>query len=148
MEIELSQSSFKESQSWLPLTEYSNKYRVSLSTLRRRIKAQTIQHIFSEGKYFILDAPSVEYSPAVNTSPSQGFKSTSRPSQSNQVEVNQSVLPKEDLIGATHSLLGELKQAYAQVLQEKEQQIFQLKQEICDLKTLVKVLESQRTNYN
>ena len=41
--------------SWLALNEYSAKYRVSISTLRRRIKAGQI-HVHSEqGKYFLND---------------------------------------------------------------------------------------------
>ncbi len=42
---------------WLPLTEYSSKYRVSISTLRRRIKDEAIQYKFEDGKYFIGDEP-------------------------------------------------------------------------------------------
>lgn len=42
---------------WLPLTEYSSKYRVSISTLRRRIKDEAIQYKFEDGKYFIGDQP-------------------------------------------------------------------------------------------
>ena len=42
---------------WLPLTDYSTKYRISMSTLRRRIKAEDIRFRFDEGKYFILDEP-------------------------------------------------------------------------------------------
>lgn len=43
--------------SWLPLMEYSTKYRVSVSTLRRRIKADDISFRFEDGKYFIMDEP-------------------------------------------------------------------------------------------
>ena len=39
---------------WLTLQEYSNKYRVSISTLRRRIKSKEIEYIFKNGKYLIL----------------------------------------------------------------------------------------------
>ena len=39
-------------------------------------------------------------------------------------------------------LLNELKRAYTNVLQEKEEQLIQLKEEVADLKTLVRVLES------
>ena len=44
---------------------------------------------------------------------------------------------------AANKLLNELKKAYTQILQEKEEQIFQLKEEVTDLKTLVRVLESE-----
>ena len=41
----------------------------------------------------------------------------------------------------TQSLLNEIKRAYSLILQEKEEQILQLKDEVADLKTLVRVLE-------
>jgi hypothetical protein len=44
------------------------------------------------------------------------------------------------------SLLHEVKKAYALILQEKEEQIFLLKQQASDLKTLVRVLEEQNDN--
>ncbi|MBE8221136.1 MAG: hypothetical protein HAW60_00225 [Bdellovibrionales bacterium] len=40
---------------WLSLNEYSNKYRVSLSTLRRRIKSDKVEFAFRYGKYFLKD---------------------------------------------------------------------------------------------
>jgi hypothetical protein len=42
---------------------------------------------------------------------------------------------------ATQGLLHEIKKAYSLILQEKEEQILQLKEEVADLKTLVRVLE-------
>jgi hypothetical protein len=42
---------------------------------------------------------------------------------------------------STQSLLNEIKKAYSLILQEKEEQILQLKEEVADLKTLVRVLE-------
>lgn len=44
-------------QNWLTLMDYSAKYRVSLSTLRRRIKAGEIEYKFSDGKYLLKDGP-------------------------------------------------------------------------------------------
>lgn len=41
---------------WVPLVEYSVKSGVSLSTLRRQIKANKIQHKIDGGKYFIFDS--------------------------------------------------------------------------------------------
>ncbi len=40
---------------WLPLVEYSAKRGVSLSTLRRQIKARKLRYRLDEGKYFIFD---------------------------------------------------------------------------------------------
>lgn len=40
---------------WIPLVEYSVKKGVSLSTLRRKIKAQTIVFKLEHGRYLIFD---------------------------------------------------------------------------------------------
>lgn len=45
---------------WLALTDYAAKYRVSVSTLRRRIKANQISHRFIDGKYLLLDSRPAE----------------------------------------------------------------------------------------
>lgn len=39
---------------WLPITEYSVKSGVSLSTIRRKIKTNSLQFRVEKGKYFIL----------------------------------------------------------------------------------------------
>lgn len=143
---------------YLPLTEYSSKYKVSISTLRRRIKADEIKFVFDDGKYMILDEP-------VNTHqkvhrPSQLSDKTSEsivkvsPKKEESDPVLQSVLHpelrhlsqgdrQEPILSAANRLLTELKRAYTQVLQEKEEQILQLNAEISDLKTLVRALEME-----
>ncbi len=238
---------------WLPLTEYATKYKVSVSTLRRRIKAEDIKYLFQDGKYFIyenlvptistnvkVNSPSQSYlnselaSPELSTMPSpdhavessteetleSSIKSedssflenlrktaTSKlPQLKNEVgmlyknknlkkEFSSAISPsinieeeyyfkkqkedrkivsefeyvktetpvptsensgikefsekiskigaKEPILTAANKLLAELKKAYTQILHEKEEQIMTLKEEVSDLKTLVKVLESE-----
>lgn len=41
----------------LSLTEYSAKYKVSISTLRRRIKKNEVEHVQDSGKYMLPDVP-------------------------------------------------------------------------------------------
>lgn len=231
---------------WLPLTDYATKYKVSVSTLRRRIKAEDIKYLFQEGKYFISDKP---ISMVSKTSPSLGYSSNSLNGNSSsdvmaptEIEIANQVydsdflenlrknastkLPQvknevgmlnktkqnfqpainieeeyyfknqkaetqkfeknitaefefvktetmdagtggagikefsekiskignnEPILTAANKLLAELKKAYTQILQEKEEQIMTLKEEVSDLKTLVKVLESENLrlkNYN
>lgn len=167
---------------YLPLTEYSSKYKVSISTLRRRIKAEEIKYVFEEGKYMILDEkPSGHQG---QHRPSQVAKSTvqSRPSlKSDGKPMNPMTQPKkaaapkpvhevmasaanppeleeqwneefarfdardrqEPILTSANRLLTDLKKAYTQVLQEKEEQILSLKEEVSDLKTLVRVLEAE-----
>ena len=46
-----------EDGNWILLNEYSAKYRVSPSTVRRRIKNGQIEYRLSFGKYYIMDLP-------------------------------------------------------------------------------------------
>jgi hypothetical protein len=48
----------------------------------------------------------------------------------------------ESVLVAANKLLNELKMAYSKILQEKEEHVLQLRGEVADLKTLVRVLES------
>ena len=42
---------------WLSLVDYANKYKVSISTLRRKIKIEDIPFRLDSGKYYIVDEP-------------------------------------------------------------------------------------------
>lgn len=161
-------------ENWLLLTDYSSKYRISVSTLRRRIKADQIPFRFENGKYFLLDrAPdlNVDVNPKTGLGPIQlGFgqkppeamatavsrgaieavplkKSVTQPLMMErdpvaEMEAAQAAAGKEaPLISTATKLLNELKRAYMSILQEKEEQLIQLKEEVSDLKTLVRVLE-------
>jgi hypothetical protein len=147
--------------SWLPLMDYSTKYRISVSTLRRRIKADDIRFRFEDGKYFIMDEPmgthqrvhrpSQESENLALVGAHQGMMKEGTEMASSKDEVKAQDLTEktvkvnkdEPILTAANKLLVELKKAYTQILQEKEEQIFQLKDEVTDLKTLVRVLESE-----
>lgn len=208
--------------SYLPLAEYSSKYKVSISTLRRKIKADDIRFVFEEGKYLIYDEPMSthqrthrpspkssedtlmgahvgtsttgvvkEAAPMLGQQPAKtdkagkpihrpmtaaqrsrgpaGGKVPQSPSMgggSRQGRVLQAEADlgfsaaemgefeetpsrisneplEESILATANKLLGELKKAYSQILQEKEQQILNLKEEVSDLKTLVRVLEGK-----
>ena len=109
----------------MSLTEYSSEYGISVSTLRRRIKGKQIRYKLINGKYFL---------PRQETSSNQ----TSTPVP-NEVLRGQ----EENSFNTAKTLLDELKKAYMQSLQSKEEQILQLKQQITDLKTLVMFLEKE-----
>lgn len=151
--------------SYLPLTEYSSKYKVSISTLRRRIKTKDIKFRFDQGKYFIMDEPTqrpsldpvmvmsvpspkkeiekpIEQKRAFEVSSSGGIDFFSN-SDSRQLGSNTGSKNDEPILTAANRLLTELKKAYMQILQEKEEQALHLKEEVSDLKTLVRVLESE-----
>ena len=188
---------------WLLLTDYSSKYRVSVSTLRRRIKNNQIPFRFENGKYLLIDASpnhpevtahekptpffeglkTLAVEPAPLKMPAESLAAFNEfsdqldsdlglpprqiePSvvvqepQSETVEKlapnhiysgsypvddpsDSAVVGPEPLIATATSLLGELKRAYSNILQEKEEQMIQLKEEVSDLKTLVRVLEDE-----
>lgn len=124
---------------WLILTDYASKYKVSVSTLRRRIKAGQIAFKFEDGKYLLHDeAPGAEPArahelPAPSTPQSLAAEGKLK-------ELGES--GEEPILSTATRLLNELKRAYSSILQEKEEQMIQLKEEVSDLKTLVRVLES------
>ncbi|XGC80839.1 hypothetical protein ACES2L_16055 [Bdellovibrio bacteriovorus] len=131
-----------------------------MSTLRRRIKADDIRYRFEDGKYFIMDEPmgthqrvhrpSQESDLALVGAHQGMMKGNDTMSASSKDDLKAQDLDKsvkankdEPILTAANKLLNELKKAYTQILQEKEEQIFQLKDEVSDLKTLVRVLEQE-----
>jgi len=161
---------------YLPLAEYSSKYKVSISTLRRRIKAEDISFIFEDGKYLIQDGPVSTHqrvhrpSPRFSEATSMGAHKEistgdfsygagavikeSAPMFGMQMPQHGEPKPSvperekeeradEPVLAVANRLLTELKKAYSQILHEKEEQLLHLKEELLDLKTLVRVLESE-----
>lgn len=128
--------------------EYSAKYRVSLSTLRRRIKAGEIEYKFIEGKYLLKNSPLLTGQAGSETiAPPTQAQSRPQPPAAN-VEVPMAPIHKPAPAPPTvdvQALLTEIKKAYALILQEKEAQIVQLKNEVADLRTLVRVLEDENS---
>ncbi len=178
---------------WLPITDYSAKHKVSVSTLRRRIKADDIKYRFLEGKYLLLDEPvttsnslhrpslsdsfvNESASTASGYNPVHGFANHANHGQAqmsaqtqpapqftngSQQATHQPAAPALNnlpppsevnldgpILSAANRLLTELKKAYSQILQEKEEQILQLREEVTDLKTLVRVLEGENDKLN
>jgi len=114
---------------WLRLADYANKYHVSVSTLRRRIKSGNVQYRFDDGKYLLRD----EAPPIFNGGESEYLSGL--PEQEDMKNSD------EPILSSANGLLSELKRAYTSILQEREEQIIQLKEEVSDLNTLVRVLE-------
>lgn len=140
----------------LTLNEYSNKFKVSVSTLRRRIKNGSLPAIYEDGKYYLEDGAPFK---KVLSEPSV-VRSSPPPQHRKALDVQASEGRKEDLlelevpqkkgqfesqlVAETIQLMVEdLKIAYKKILEEKEEQILILKEEIADLKTLVGVLEKE-----
>lgn len=124
---------------WLILTDYAAKYRVSVSTLRRKIKNSELRFRFEGGKYYLPDTPIDEIveelkpqAPAVEIAP----------------ELKMDLKSDEPVLNSATKVLNEIKKAYSQVLAEKEEQIVNLKEEVSDLKTMIKYLESENGRLN
>ena len=154
---------------YLPLADYSSKYKVSISTLRRRIKAEDISYVFEDGKYLIQDDPMSTHQRVHRPSPrlseetmvsahnesstvarfgDNGVVSESAPmfgvrNSSHGEPQSSATTADEPVLTVANRLLTELKKAYSQILHEKEEQLLHLKEELLDLKTLVRVLESE-----
>lgn len=133
---------------WLPLNEYSSKYRISLSTLRRRIRSAEAEFRFEDGKYWLMDRPLNKPAHSIGPTPIYGPNLEAAAGPSHEIQppstAHESVPANaEGLLHSAQDLLQELKNAYVKVLHEKEEQITQLKEEVIDLKTLVKILESE-----
>lgn len=123
---------------WLPITEYAGKYRVSISTLRRRIKSGEVEFAFKDGKYLLKDQPIVLH-PVMPVAPPP--KSSVMPVSKTKADSISSDDPSR--INHAQDLLNEIKKTYSLLVQEKEQQLLLLRSEVADLRTLVKVLESE-----
>lgn len=130
----------KTSSNWLSLTDYSNKYKVSISTLRRRIRVDDVTFKLDSGKYFIVDEPpgcahrsTHQTAPDVRSAGREIFEDTDETVQNKD----------QQILNSANRLLDELKKAYTQILQEKDEQVRQLRDEVSDLRTLVRVLESE-----
>lgn len=139
---------------WLLLTDFASKYRISVSTLRRRIKAGSQPYRFEGGRYYLPDqlgvntyedtASEEQFVPRVAEPPP---KANDKPQTAASILAASMTANDEPLITTTSKLLNELKQAYTLILHEKEEQIVYLKEEIADLKTLVRVLESENARH-
>lgn len=131
--------------SWLPLAEYSMKHHVSISTLRRRIKGDDIAFRFDDGKYLILDEAPKKTASAEEHRPSQSRDAQKNSAAAVSLTETEPQIHEagESVITAANKLLADLKKAYTKILQEKEEQILTLREEVVDLCTLVKILETE-----
>ena len=119
------------------------KHHVSISTLRRRIKADDIPFRFDDGKYLILEeapkktASADEHRPSLSREAKKTSAGAVLENDTHQSDSGESV------ITAANRLLADLKKAYTKILQEKEEQILNLREEVVDRSTLVKILETE-----
>jgi hypothetical protein len=90
---------------------------------------------FIDGKYLLRDGPPQSAPTPLETIAPPPPRRSQAPVESRSEE------DRQQYWASTQGLLNEIKKAYSLILQEKEEQILQLKEEVADLKTLVRVLE-------
>jgi hypothetical protein len=108
---------------WIDLHEFSNKYGVSLSTLRRRIRARSIKFKLERGRYWLPDSEEVMSVAPLFSRGHELLNSNSKAPQQNL----RAQLPADSLAR----------------LNEIENENRRLKAQIAELKTLVDVLEAE-----
>lgn len=121
---------------WLSVIDYAVVKKVSVSTLRRRIKSNTLECKFENGRYLIRvqQNEAHEQNHDENTGNSAAADRLSRESDKSLRGGDTSAIPV---------LIQELKSAYHRVLSEKEEMIQQLKSEIEILKHINHFMEQQ-----
>ncbi len=127
---------------WITLADYSVKYKVSVSTLRRRIKAGKLHSEKVAGKYLLPDRPLEEDLMETHQEAAPVREPVFEPSEAESFSPPLRTSDEMDFSTAK-LLLGEIKRAYMTILQEKEEQIVALKHELADLNTLVRALERE-----
>lgn len=131
----------KADENLLSLNEYALKYDVSVSTLRRRIKKDAIEYVFDDGKYWIKDIDLDQQDVAVSSN--KAIAPPQKDEEAPKLKVENKSSNEPSAFVAASKILEELKASYSQNLQTKDEHINSLKEEIADLKTLIKVLEQE-----
>ena len=134
---------------WLSLTEYSSKYNVSISTLRRRIRSGQLSFNISFGKYFLKDQNLGRLKETKEEIKNQEFNASIKNKIDNKEKdaTQKDIVQKEiKSVGTEHFLLDKLmdvqKKLYEKI-EAKELKILEQQTQIADLNTLVAFLENE-----
>ena len=134
---------------WLSLTEYSSKYNVSISTLRRRIRSGQLSFNISFGKYFLKDQNLGRLKETKEEIKNQEFNASIKNKIDNKEKdaTQKDIVQKEiKSVGTEHFLLDKLmdvqKKLYEKI-EAKELKILEQQTQIADLNTLVAFLEKE-----
>jgi hypothetical protein len=121
---------------WLSITEYSVRHSISPSTIRRKIKQNSIKFKVENGKYFLFD----EYDRPLIRQNDSGDHS----SELTQPNV-------EELLNFAEKSISTVSKLHQDILEEKEKRIksqelliSQLKEQVGELKMLVNILEKKQ----
>lgn len=112
---------------WIDLTEFSTKYGVSTSTLRRRIRAKTIAFKLEKGKYLLHDSQET-----MNSAP---LFSRAH----NLMALEENGIPKQSVKSVQMTVTPGETQALIDRLSAENRK---LKEQVAELETLVRAFES------
>ena len=130
------------SNQWIPLIEYSQKHNISISTLRRRIRAGSIAFNLKEGKYFLKDHASsfaLEDHLQKNPDPINKLKPAVSPALKVKSKTEK-LIKKPD--SAIENILRTQQELY-QLILEKDKKIEVLQNQISEFNTLTSLLEKK-----
>ena len=120
--------------SWLPITEYAVKNRVSVSTIRRKIKNKELQHKLENGKYFVMD---------------ESHSSDTHTGTNRTKNIYNSV---DEVLEFAERSIQEITKLNQEIINEKDvtlniqkKKIQDLEEELSELKMLINVLEKKHT---
>ena len=119
---------------WLPLIEYSVKSGVSLSTIRRKIKSNSISYRLEKGRYLILLQDSHHEEPQVE--------------RCIETEISKPISVKTDSV--TDNAVRMVSDAFEHAIKEKEERLcllekrnLELEEHLNELRLLVQILEEK-----
>lgn len=123
---------------WIDIAEFASKYGVSASTLRRRIRSESINFKMYRGKYFLEDtAEALKAAPLFSrrntTSPGSPRQSVTSTASGNIAD------PVGDFLASPQVVPVHLREDFERLQGENKK----LKAQIAELETLVKVLEGE-----
>ena len=124
---------------WLPITEYSIRNGLSVSTIRRKIKNKSLEHKIENGKYFIMDdnADNEEDDNKLSMSTPMGIDV----SKKSFASINDVIDFAQRSIDTATELNRELIDEKEKVIHIQDGLILQLKEQVSELKMLVNILE-------
>jgi hypothetical protein len=115
---------------WIDLTEFSTKYGVSTSTLRRRIRAKTIAYKLEKGKYLLSDSQET-----MNSAP---LFSRAH----NLMGVETGSIPKQSVRAMQMNVTSDTQATIDRLNAENRK----LKEQVAELETLVRAFESDQVS--
>ena len=123
-------------EAWLLLTQYSQKYGVSVSTIRRRIRSSKVENKLMDGKYYVMDKPPMGMLPPPSSSPAA-------------VAAGQtSAGSLAEILEFCKNLIQSNEKMYQEILTDKMREIGSLKERISEQKMLIKILEEKLAQHH